>query len=38
MYKKISGVDEQHCRDNIIEARFAYKSYQHSLSAAKLLD
>lgn len=38
MYKKITGVDTETCRDNMVEARQSYNEYMTSLSAVKGLD
>ena len=38
MYKKISGVDESNCRDNMINAKNDHDDYMTHLSAVKDID
>jgi len=38
MYKKITGVDSESCRDNIVIARQSYANYMSTLSGVKGLD
>lgn len=38
MYKKITGVDSEQCRDNIVDARAQYADYMSNLSGVKGLD
>ena len=38
MYKKISGVDEANCRDNIINARNTHDDYMAHLATVKDID
>lgn len=38
MYKKITGVDESACRDNMSSAKKTYMNYLTTLSAVKGMD
>jgi hypothetical protein len=38
MYKKITGADTEHCRDNMVNSKQSYFEYMSTLSAVKDLD
>ena len=38
MYKKITGVDEESCRDNMVAARKTFTEYMGTLHAVKGFD